>query len=281
MNRVLIAAVAATAMFSAPVFAQSAKFAAVWTDGMNVVSSQDCASTEAAFCDQIEEITGSVGSLGATLAEIKVPQSKELLVGVSAQVELFTQTIVKGKKGSYSKATAMAGGGVLPIACNYDTHICYEGKPGFVVLDARQQELEAVLGGVIEECTFDVELGIDYGEEGPEDDVATGSATWTLDDCVVKQEEIGLAITTMSANHFNFVFPDLPQGDYAVVGIFMTDAQATAMAMCPDDATYCEDGDGDASAVSHAVIGKTMLTVQQVRAVKGSLGGMDFLVPVE
>jgi hypothetical protein len=277
MNRSLIAAVAAVGVVATPVFAQSAKFAAVWTDDLKVVQSRDCATTDAEFCDDVE-ILGD--DMGITLANIKVPNSKELLVGISAQVELFTQTIVKGKRGSYSKATALAEGGVDLMACNQASGTCYEAEPGYITLSSRQQELEAVLGGVIEECTFDVALDIDYGDEGVEDDQATGSATWTLDDCVVKQEEIGLALTTMAAHHFNFVFPDLPQGDYAVIATFDTHADAAAEESCADGMTYCDSGDGDAMAISHAVIGKTMMTVQEVRAVKGSLGSMEFLIEV-
>lgn len=268
MKRLLTIVILASAIFSTGAMAQSAKFAAVWTDGLKVIKSEACASTEATFCDAITD-TGA--QFGATLANIKVPQSKELLVGVSAQVELFTQTIVKGRKGSYSKATAMAEGGVSLVACNWATEVCYDGAPGYITLSKRQQELEAVLGGVIEECTFDVELDV-------VEDTATGSATWTLDDCVVLQEEIGLALTTMAAHHFNFVFPDLPQGDYSVIATFKTDATAAAEASCSADASYCDSTlDGDASAISHAVIGKTMMTIQEVRAVKGSLGSMEFM----
>jgi len=268
MKRLLISVALASTMFSVGAMAQSAKFAAVWTDGLKVIKSEACASTEAAFCDAI---TNTGAQFGATMANIKVPQSKELLVGVSAQVELFTQTIVNGRKGSYSKATAMAEGGVSLLACNWASGNCYEGAPGYITLSKRQQELEAVLGGVIEECTFDVTLDV-------VEDVATGSATWTLDDCMVLQEEIGLALTTMAAHHFNFVFPDLPQGDYAVIATFKTDATAAAEATCSADASYCDAAvDGDASAVSHAVIGKTMLSIQEVRAVKGSLGSMEFI----
>jgi hypothetical protein len=91
------------------------------------------------------------------------------------------------------------------------------------------------------------------------------------------QEEIGLALTTMAAHHFIF-FPDLPQGDYAVIATFKTDATAAAEANRSADASYCDATiDGDASAVSHAIIGKTMMSVQEVRAVKGSLGSMEFI----
>ena len=148
MKRLLTGVVLASAMFSVGAVAQSAKFAAVWTDGMKVIKSEACDSTEDNFCDAI---TNTGAQFGATLANIKVPQSKELLVGISAQVELFTQTIVKGRKGSYSKATAMAEGGVSLVACNWDSEVCYDGAPGYITLSKRQQELEAVLGGVIEE----------------------------------------------------------------------------------------------------------------------------------
>jgi hypothetical protein len=264
MNRVLIAAAAATTLLAAPAMAQSAKFAAVWTDGGTVVESSACASTEAEFCGEMDDFDAD---LGVTFTYIRVPQAKELLVGVSAQVGLFTQTIVKGKNGSRSVATAAAGAGVLPLACNVATEDCVVGEPGFIVLDARWQELSAVLGGIIEECTVDVTVDPDDG---------TGSGTFDLADCTVAQEEISLALATLGANHFNFVFPDLPQGDYAIVGLFFTAAEAAAWAECPESSPYCNIGDGAASALSHAFIGKTMRTVEQVRAVKGSLGSMEF-----
>ena len=268
MKRLLISLVLTSAVFSVGAMAQSAKFAAVWTDGLKVIKSEACDSTEENFCD---DITDTGAQFGATLANIKVPQSKELLVGVSAQVELFTQTIVKGRKGSYSKATAMAEGGVSLLACNWASGTCYDGAPEYITLSKRQQELEAVLGGVIEECTFDVTLDVVQ-------DIPTGAATWTLEDCIVLQEEIGLALTTMAAHHFNFVFPDLPQGDYSVIATFKTDATAATEIGCAEETQYCDaELDADATAVSHAIIGKTMMTIQEVRAVKGSLGSMEFM----
>lgn len=244
--------------------AQSAKFAAVWTDGSTVVESSACASTFDGYCDIADAFDTD---LGVTIATIRVPQSKELLVGVSAQVGLFTETVVRGKKGSSSTAVATAGGGVVPVACSEDNG-CFIGQPGFVVLDARQQELSATLGGIIESCTVAVQVDPDTG---------TGSGTFNLDDCEVEQEEIALAISTLSANHFNFVFPDLPQGDYSVIALFATHAAAAAVEnACPDTSDFCDPGDGDAAALSHAFIGKTMMTIQEVRAVKGSLGPQEF-----
>ena len=159
MKRLIICIVLASAMFSVTAMAQSAKFAAVWTDGSTVVESAACASTDAEFCDEMSDFDAD---LGVTFTEIHVPQAKELLVGVSAQVGIFTSTTVKGKKGSQSGALAAAGGGVLPLACNQDTGTCTPGEPGFIVLDARWQELEAVLAGIIEECTVDVQVDPRY-----------------------------------------------------------------------------------------------------------------------
>ena len=265
MKRLLICAAALATAFAGSAMAQSAKFTAVYTEGGEVVGSEACDATAGydTFCDEIEN-TGA--DFGYTLANIRVPNAKELLIGLSAQIELFTETRVKGKKGSSSTAMAMAEGGVSIMACNVDTEDCYEAKPGYITLSSRTQELDAVLGGIIESCIFNVDL---------DDDTASGSVTWNLDNCTVKDEEIGLALTTLAAHHFNFVVPDLPQGDYAVMAMFDTDASATATVTCATYATFCEDGtgedpaDGNAAAASHAFIGKTMMTIQTVRAVKG------------
>jgi hypothetical protein len=257
----------ATLAASGSVLAQSAKFAAVWSENPVAIQATACDTTEAGLCGSLAVQDANAGY---TMAQIRVPQSKELLVGVSAQVGVFTSTEVKGKRGSLSQALAAAGGSVTLYACNVDTQVCVEGKPGNVILDSRIQEMEAVLAGIIEECTFDVTLEV-------VEDAATGDATFNLGDCVVAQEEISLALNTLGANHFNFVFPDLDQGDYAIVAYFMTAAFAQATASCPVESTYCEAGDGAATAISHAFIGKTMLTVQEVRAVKGGLDSMEIV----
>lgn len=265
MNRVLIAAAAATTLFAAPVMAQSAKFAAVWNDGPVVVRADACAETDNLPTYCADGALSSDSAAVREMATIKIPQSKELLVGVSAQVELFTETLVKGKRGSYSRALAFAEGNVALVACNDDS--CYRSKPGGVVLSSRQQELSAVLAGIIESCSFD-----------PTPDATSGEASFNLGDCEVADEEIKLALTTMAAHHYNFVFPNLPQGEYTVIARFMTRARAEAEANCPLDENdelvnpYCLDGDGSAGAKATAIIGKTMVTIQEVRAINGTLG---------
>jgi len=261
MKHVLTSIVLASAMFSTGAMAQSAKFAAVWSDSAELIRSEACTETglDDSYCSDLG--LGNTGEVVATtMATIKVPQSKELLVGVSAQVELFTETIAKGKKGTTSRALAMAEGGVELFACN---GVCYRGEPGRIVLSKRTQELEATLAGVIESCTVDVQVDPDTG---------TGSGSFDLGDCDVEDESIRLALTTMAAHHFNFVFPNLPQGDYDVIARFSVDSAAEAEVWCDEQYTYCDPADGGAGGAAYAVIGKYMMTIQEVRAVKDEGG---------
>ena len=145
MKRILICIALASAMFSVTAMAQSAKFASVWDDGGTIITSVACEDTQTmdvSYCDDLG-LTGGT-AVGMEMATIKVPQSKELLVGISAQIELFTETAVKGKKGTTSTATAGADAAVELFACNNGT--CYAGQPGQVMLASRDQELEATLG---------------------------------------------------------------------------------------------------------------------------------------
>lgn len=299
MKRLLICAAALATAFAGSAMAQSAKFTAVYADSYDgtFVRSEACQSyPDNSVCGALG--AGDDATALAGFATIRVPQSKELLVGLSAQVALGTITEAKGKRGSRSMATAFAEGGVTLYACETETtNSCYEGKPGFVILSNRNQELEAILGGVIENCDVTVVL------EGTTWEDATASGSFKLSDCSVLDESISLGISTLAAHHFNFVFPDLPQGDYDIIAKFETQAAATATASCAyesddlgcrdgeiddtlADAQECEDlggypvlditeaydyclfSSGSATASAYAYIGKWMMTVQTVRAVK-------------
>ncbi|MGA0708263.1 MAG: hypothetical protein ACO3Q7_09295, partial [Steroidobacteraceae bacterium] len=192
-----------------------------------------------------------------------VAQSKELLVGVSAQMEIFTGTTVTGKRGSRSTAIASAGGGVELMACRQENDggaTCYGSLSGMIVLSERSQELTAVLGGVLEQCNVDLITG-----------------NFSLADCDdVAQEEIGLGLSTIASHHYNFLFPNLPVGTYNVHAVFHADAAAEAIAGCADgsgntELTGCGMDDGinaSAEADAYVVISKSTVTVQEVRAKK-------------
>ena len=133
---------------------------------------------------------------GHTLATIKVPQDKELLVGVSSEVGLVTDTSIKGKNGGAAKALAGAGAGVIVFAVPTETafNLSKIAAPGPVILSARVQVLDATLGGVIESCK-DTTGGEDENGLFPGDDEYIDTPDGIIDvkiECIVTDEEIGL-----------------------------------------------------------------------------------------
>lgn len=248
--------ICATSSFAGP----SAKFAATWTDTAALAS-------VAVITDATEDKVVVDGKEGYTLATIKVPQDKELLVGVSAEIGLVTYGAVKGKDGGTAKAIADAEAYVTVFAVPKGGGVTETAAPGQIMLSKRVQELSATLGGVIQYCT-DGDSDFDgYADVEPDGtiDIAT--------ECLVTEEEISLLQDTTAAHHFNFVLPNMDQGEYDIKAVFTTGARAE-VDIC-DSATDCDlydpQGIVSASARAKAVINKTMLTVQQVRAAKGGV----------
>ena len=278
MKRSLICVAALVTAFAGSAMAQSAKFTAAYNDSIDstFVRSEACASTVEGLCEELGIEANDTTEVVVRMASIKMPSAKELMIGLSAQVALFTSTQAKGKRGTYSKAVATAEGGVTLYACNEKAQVaeCFDAAPGYVTLAKRSQTLEAILAGVIEDCDVEVTL-IDTNGDGIPDDA---SGEFSLSDCEVLDEMIALGIDTMSANHFNFLMPNLPQGEYTIYAKFQTESSATAEAYCaytnteenPDveENLGCEDSDGSATGQAHAYIGKYMMTAQAVRAVK-------------
>ena len=209
---------------------------------------------------------------GYTLATIKVPQDKELLVGVSAEIGIVTYGSVKGKNGGSGTAKADGNAQVTVFAIPTDTTVDHsdpttQGKsahPGTIMLSRRIQELSATLGGVIESCTD-----------------TSGEGTITIaTECTVTDEEIGLLLDTTAAHHFNFVLPNMNQGVYDIKAVFTTGARAEVDICDAGEAcSYDPDGTVTGSAEAKAIINKTMLTVQQVRAAKDGLQETDIIEP--
>ena len=266
MKRLLISIVLASIIFSAGISAApSAKFAAVYGNGgPYLISMVTVEGTADASAFQQKD--------GYTFARIKVPQGKELLIGVSAEVGLLTDTSIKGKNGGAAKAIAEASGAVIVVAHRVGNCAPGDGEtcgavalPGAITLNSRVQTLSATLGGVIESC-------IDSEIDGVID---------VSEDCVVSDEEIGLILETVSANHFNFVAPVLDSGEYDITAYFTTRAEGTIdideCTVGGDADDGCLGGDGDVFARAHAkaFIGSYMVTIQQVRAVKGDFSSTD------
>ncbi len=218
----------------------SAKFAATWSTepGVASVAYIPDTSTDAIDLDW---------NMGYTLAKIKVPQDKELLVGLSAEIGLVTDTSIKGKQGGTAKAIAGGKANVtifaIPEPFNWEG--IRKAEPGRIMLSSRFQVLTATLGGVLT----------------------------SLDPLAFTDEEIGFLQGTLAAHHFNFLLPNMDQGVYKIVAFFTTGAIAKV-----DICELC-DGSVSASAFAAAIIGKTMLTAQQVRAVKDSLEEVTIIEP--
>lgn len=248
----------------------SAKFAATYTDtpALSSVAVITDATADAVVVDSKD---------GYTMATIKVPQDKELLVGVSAEISLGTYGSVKGKNGGSAKAIADAEAYVTVFAIPKAGGDIATAAPGQIMLSKRVQELTATLGGVIQNCTDSI-------TEDTDGDGAADAVDGTLDiatECLVTDEEIGLLQDTTAAHHFNFVLPNMNQGEYDIKAVFTTGARAEVN-ICDSATDYCGDlydaqGTVSASAEAKAIINKTMVTVQQVRATKGGIIDTDII----
>jgi hypothetical protein len=225
--------------------AQSAKFAATYDEDPVMVSAF-INGTSGADSD------GPNVMAEADLAKIHVAQWKELLVGVSGQVNLVTFTQAKGKNDG-GKATSIAEGTVgldLKVVpegtedpCLVDDHSAH---PGPITFASRRQELSVtvsldVVGSIPDVCD-ETCIADNLGIEG---DVT-----------------VALGIDTTAAHHFNFVANDLTEGWYDVVACYNLSALAEVAG---------DDIDADTIAQSKVVLGPRMVTVQEVRATKDGI----------
>ena len=131
---------------------------------------------------------------------MKKAQKWDMVVDVSLECSLYTQTEVKSKGGNKDTSTAQAGVYVrvlvdgVPMEPYYQ--VAGEETPG-VTFCRRYQELSAKFQGLFEQC---------IDEEGH---------VFLNDDCL-EYEELNLVLDTTNANAFNFVRKDLPQGEYLI-----------------------------------------------------------------
>jgi len=165
---------------------------------------------------------------------IKTANQKDLFIGVSLEVGLYTRTLVKSKNLVSDTSTAHS---------SVEIQVLVDGKaaePGSVVYGRRSQTLTATLEGAIASCLSIVTN-------------ANGSLSIVLDPDCVTPEEIELILDTMDAATFNFVAVDVPQGlhDISVQARIIAGAEVQT---------------GSASAT--ATVGKGTLTVESVRLIK-------------
>ena len=255
VNKIVALTSAAMIMTFTGAMSASAGPAAQFSATVNKIQVNLACSGTACTDNQIDEVVST----------IKVPNRKELLIGVSAQVGITTQTTVKGKLGGGGAATSTGGVKVGVELCpranfNAATKACSAGviygEPGTITLNARSQELSAILGGVITSCTVGDDGVIDVGSE-----------------CTVTDEQIRLLLDTLSAHHYNFVFPNVPTGEYKVIARFDAD-----VATSTDETEVTGDTANEADA--SLVVGPRVVSVQIVRATNNP-DGVVFELPLE
>lgn len=234
-------------------------FAAVALVGLSAGAWAGSASKFAANVKDLTIVPASTvfGPTTVLTVPIKTGNKKDLLVGVSFETGLFTQTEVKSKGGNKDTSSAEAA---LFVSVFVDGQQADpEVFPKEVIYDKRLQALSAILGGVIEECT-------DTGDFSIVNDVCVDAGggpdgTITVEcECVVTDEEIELILDTMAAHHFNFVVRDLSAGDHVI----------TVKVEGTTD-TSAESG----SASANVTVGNGSLTVEEVRATNQD-GGIVF-----
>ncbi len=162
--------------------------------------------------------------------QIKTAEKKDMIVGVSFETGVTTDTLVKSKGGSSDSSNAF---GKIEMRVMVDG---VPAQPGIVTYDMRDQTLTASLGGVLN-CS-DVD----------------GDGIVSFDECTLTDEQIQLILKTMAAHHFNFLVKDLASGVHTI------EAQARV--------TW--GGSAQTGSYSaNAYLGKGSLTVEEVRGVNG------------
>lgn len=216
---------------------------------------------------QMPSAKGSAAITGLTLIEataethswdpvlstfIKVPQQKELVFDVALQCGLFTSTHVKSKGGKTDTSTATVSidvhvklepvidvdhDGIPILGAPFYAHP--GGENNGVTYAKRTQDLMAKFGGIYTCEDLD------------------GNGMITLDECVVTEEELRLILDTLNANAFNFIAPDLEQGEYKVTV----------------EAEIKTDTDSQAgSAEAWGLVGMGSMVVDEVRFIKNDSG---------
>jgi len=258
-------------IFAGSALAQSSKFAATYdTDAVMVEVSVDggnddlCVTFDEGTENEYTECVAMAGPVSeAELASLHVANWKELLMGVSGEVNLVTITQAKGKNGAgtttaIAEGTVRAGVVVIPEGARqgmpqgavcarafnaHDNGADVFAAPGPVTFAARRQELAV---------TVDLDV--------------VGSIPDVCDEACIEENldiegdvTVMLGLDTTAAHHFNFVADDLTSGWYEILACYDLRAMASVGGA---------DIDADTSAYAKAALGPRILTVQEVRATK-------------
>jgi hypothetical protein len=220
-----------TGLLAFPAASMAENTASAFTkDGTAVIGA---AALRAATADQ----RGFTKVLETTLKNSGEP--KDLIIGLSFETSLFTETVVRSKGGSKSTSTADA---------TIEMYVTVDGvmaAPEEVIFDRRTQTLWAELGGVLD-CND-----------------LNGDGIVSFDECTLSDEEIGLILDTTAAHSFNFLAYDIGSGSHTIQAYARVSKGGNVVGECDPDvyaAGECDPGSWDAS----ASLGKGTLAVWEV-----------------
>ena len=211
---------------------------------------------------------------------IQVASQKELVFDVALQCGLYTDTLVRSKGGDKDTSTAEVAIDVrvkLQRRNNDGTFGApFFAYPDHVIYAKRAQTLMAKFQGIFQTCEEYADVTDPYtgetrrecvlyspdtclnviSEDDDGDGMIDGYSTTVDVDCL-DYEEVQLILDTVNANAFNFVSPDLEQGEYKVT----VEAQITS------DTSSTKGG-----AMAKGLVGMGSMVVDEVRFIKDDTG---------
>ena len=232
MKRLLTGVVLASAMISAGAMAQSAKFAASWdTDSVEAKAESHCLYDEATEVTVCDPKDTEMKS-EIEMATLHVGSQKSILVGVSSEIGIYLLTAAKGGKNSTGDFSSSA-----MASGNVDVTLSLVADNG-------------------ETCDIAPNSTVTLKSEMRKLTVS-GSGTFadTTDEFWI---DVAIETDSQGAHHFEFLGVECAQGNYELVATFDLTAIAEASGV-----------DSDAEVI--VTLGDRMITMQEVRAVKGSL----------
>ncbi len=172
--------------------------------------------------------------------KIKMANQKDLFIGASFEVGLYTKTLIRSKLMVTDSSTAVAKVEVRVLLTD-EAGTTRVVEPGEVTFGRRSQTLSATLEGAISSC-LNMSTNLD------------GTLSLVLDDGCVQAEEIELILDTMDAATFNFVAAEVSQGIQTISVQARVSVEGTV-----------QNGTYEAA----ALVGKGSVTVEAVRLIKG------------
>jgi hypothetical protein len=232
MKRLLICIVLASAMFSVTAMAQSSKFDASWNNTVKMVHAYvDSDTASACFGDGTG--TGTAGD-PCILAEALMAT-----LDVAQQKDLLIGVSAQIGLHTFTQAKGKSSDPSLGSATASGSVV--------VTLELREAGTDNVVQtaapGPVTFAARLQELKVDVSDSDTEN---------------LTEVTVSLLLETTAAHHFNFIGVDLDQGVYDVVAVFDLSAWVAIVGE-------------DAAARAKVTLGPRMVTVQEVRAAKGSL----------